>query len=61
MVRIIIKKLSSFQPIGQPIRSDGPENHIIEKAGTPTMGGILGVGIGGVYVFVLKSQIILRI
>jgi len=38
---IIIKKLSSFQPTGQPIRSDGPANHIIEKAGTPTMGGIL--------------------
>ena len=38
---IIIKKLSSFQPIGQPIRSDGPVNHIIEKAGTPTMGGIM--------------------
>ena len=38
---IIINKLSSFQPIGQPIRSDGPVNHIIEKAGTPTMGGIL--------------------
>ena len=38
---IIIKKLSSFQPIGQPIRSDGPANHIIEKAGTPTMGGIM--------------------
>ena len=38
---IIIKKLSSFQPIGQPIRSDGPLNHIIQKAGTPTMGGIL--------------------
>ena len=38
---IIIKYLSSFQPIGQPIRIDGPTNHIIEKAGTPTMGGIL--------------------
>ena len=38
---IIIKKLSSFQPIGQPIRSDGPVNHIIKKAGTPTMGGIM--------------------
>jgi len=38
---IIIKKLSSFQPIGQPIRPDGPVNHIIDKAGTPTMGGIL--------------------
>ena len=37
----IIKFLSSFQPQGQPIRLDGPERHIIEKAGTPTMGGIL--------------------
>ena len=38
---IIIKYLSSLQPIGQPIRSDGPERHIIEKVGTPTMGGVL--------------------
>ena len=38
---IIIKKLVTFQPIGQPIRKDGPESHIIEKAGTPTMGGVL--------------------
>tara|TARA_Y100000590_G_scaffold470749_1_gene669229 strand:- start:5350 stop:6438 length:1089 start_codon:yes stop_codon:yes gene_type:complete len=37
----IINFLSSFQPKGQPIRSDGPARHIIEKAGTPTMGGIL--------------------
>ena len=26
---------------GQPIRTDGPQTHIIEKAGTPTMGGVL--------------------
>jgi phospho-N-acetylmuramoyl-pentapeptide-transferase len=26
---------------GQPIRSDGPERHILEKAGTPTMGGFM--------------------
>ncbi|MEL6506235.1 MAG: phospho-N-acetylmuramoyl-pentapeptide-transferase [Pseudomonadota bacterium] len=26
---------------GQPIREDGPQTHIVEKAGTPTMGGIL--------------------
>ena len=26
---------------GQPIRTDGPEGHIIEKAGTPTMGGVM--------------------
>ena len=38
---LIIKKLTSFQPLGQPIREDGPENHLIEKAGTPTMGGVL--------------------
>ena len=38
---MIISKLFSFQPIGQPIRKDGPQNHLIEKAGTPTMGGVL--------------------
>jgi len=37
----LIKFLSSLQPSGQPIRLDGPERHIIEKAGTPTMGGVL--------------------
>ena len=37
----IINYLSSKQPIGQPIRKDGPERHIFEKAGTPTMGGVL--------------------
>ena len=38
---IIIKFLSTVQPIGQPIRSDGPKRHLFEKAGTPTMGGVL--------------------
>ena len=38
---MIIKFLSNLQPIGQPIRKDGPERHIVEKIGTPTMGGIL--------------------
>lgn len=38
---IIIKKLKTFQKTGQPIRKDGPKSHIINKAGTPTMGGIL--------------------
>ncbi len=37
----IIQKLSKIQPSGQPIRKDGPESHIIQKAGTPTMGGLL--------------------
>ena len=39
--KMIITFLSTIQPIGQPIRSDGPERHLFEKAGTPTMGGIL--------------------
>ena len=37
----IIKFLSNLQPVGQPIRQDGPERHILEKVGTPTMGGLL--------------------
>ena len=39
--QFIINKLSRIQPKGQPIRLDGPETHVIQKAGTPTMGGIL--------------------
>ena len=39
--QLIINKLSKIQPKGQPIREDGPETHIIKKAGTPTMGGVL--------------------
>ena len=35
----IISKLQHYQ-IGQVIRNDGPETHL-EKAGTPTMGGVL--------------------
>ena len=35
----IISKLQHYQ-IGQVIRGDGPESHQ-EKAGTPTMGGLL--------------------
>lgn len=37
----MIKWLRSKQGKGQPIRDDGPERHLIEKAGTPTMGGLL--------------------
>jgi len=36
----IITWLRSQQRSGQPIRSDGPESHLV-KAGTPTMGGFL--------------------
>ena len=37
----LIKNLKKFQLIGQPIRDDGPTNHLIKKKGTPTMGGLL--------------------
>jgi phospho-N-acetylmuramoyl-pentapeptide-transferase len=35
----MIKKLSTNQ-IGQPVREDGPDTHLL-KAGTPTMGGAM--------------------
>ncbi len=31
----------STKKITNPIRSDGPKNHLIKKIGTPTMGGVL--------------------
>ena len=34
-------KLFSNQKIYNPIRDDGPEDHIIKKIGTPTMGGVI--------------------
>jgi phospho-N-acetylmuramoyl-pentapeptide-transferase len=37
----IIRWLRSKQRRGQPIRSDGPAQHVVAKQGTPTMGGIL--------------------
>jgi phospho-N-acetylmuramoyl-pentapeptide-transferase len=37
----IIDHLRLRQGKGQPIRSDGPKSHIIAKAGTPTMGGLM--------------------
>lgn len=36
----LIARLRTLQKFGQPIRDDGPETHK-EKAGTPTMGGIM--------------------
>ncbi|MEM6465045.1 MAG: phospho-N-acetylmuramoyl-pentapeptide-transferase [Pseudomonadota bacterium] len=39
--RPLINFLRRKQKKGQPIREDGPESHIISKAGTPTMGGLL--------------------
>ena len=36
-----IRALKRVQRNGQPIRPDGPERHLLEKKGTPTMGGVL--------------------
>ncbi len=37
----LINKLKLRQKHGQPIRDVGPQAHLITKAGTPTMGGLL--------------------
>src|SRR5262249_30651475 len=37
----LIGWLKVKQGKGQPIRSDGPQRHVVEKQGTPTMGGLL--------------------
>jgi phospho-N-acetylmuramoyl-pentapeptide-transferase len=37
----IIGRLRLLQGKGQPIRADGPKSHLIAKAGTPTMGGLM--------------------
>ncbi len=37
----LIKNLRVRQGKGQPIREDGPQRHIVEKQGTPTMGGLM--------------------
>ncbi len=37
----MIRWLRNNQHGGQPIRSDGPESHLLTKKGTPTMGGLM--------------------
>src|SRR5918911_5247530 len=37
----IINLLRLMQGKGQPIRSDGPQSHLVTKRGTPTMGGLM--------------------
>src|ERR1700757_4750286 len=37
----IIDQLRLAQGKGQPIRSDGPQSHLVTKKGTPTMGGLM--------------------
>lgn len=38
---ILIRWLKVRQGKGQPIRAEGPARHVLEKQGTPTMGGLL--------------------
>jgi phospho-N-acetylmuramoyl-pentapeptide-transferase len=40
----VIRALRRMQKKGQPIRDDGPASHIVAKAGTPTMGGVMILG-----------------
>ncbi len=37
----VIRWLKARQAEGQPIRTDGPESHLLTKKGTPTMGGFI--------------------
>ena len=37
----LIRWMRRKQGKGQPIREDGPQSHVVEKVGTPTMGGVL--------------------
>jgi phospho-N-acetylmuramoyl-pentapeptide-transferase len=38
---VIIDQLRLKQGKGQPIRTDGPQSHLVTKKGTPTMGGLM--------------------
>src|SRR6185437_5203259 len=37
----MIAALRLKQGKGQPIRTDGPQSHLLTKKGTPTMGGLM--------------------
>ena len=37
----LIQWLKIKQGKGQPIRTDGPQSHLVTKKGTPTMGGLM--------------------
>lgn len=57
----LIRWLKSVQGDGQPIREDGPERHLLEKKGTPTMGGVLilfALGISTILWADLRNQFV---
>lgn len=47
--------LKGHEKGGQPIRSDGPQSHVTEKKGTPTMGGLLILGTSIVSILLLAN------
>ena len=49
-------KMVSEKKIVNPIRNDGPDNHIIKKIGTPTMGGLV-ILIGIIFSVLMWSDI----
>jgi phospho-N-acetylmuramoyl-pentapeptide-transferase len=54
-----IRWMRARQGKGQPIRADGIQRHVIEKAGTPTMGGlmILAGMVGGTLLWANLSNV----
>ena len=55
----VIRMLRRRQGKGQPIRTDGPERHLLTKQGTPTMGGfliLLAVTVGTLFWADLTNQ-----
>ena len=54
MGKIFIQKLKTLQVKGQPIRDDGPKSHLL-KAGTPTMGGLLIIGLLIISLFIFMD------
>ena len=58
----IIDLLRLKQGKGQPIRSDGPQSHLVTKKGTPTMGGLMILsGLAGVDLALGESEKSVRV
>ncbi|WPX97721.1 phospho-N-acetylmuramoyl-pentapeptide-transferase [Candidatus Fokinia crypta] len=55
-LKIAILLLKKFIPKGQPIRLEGPENHITQKKNTPTFGGVVFVFISLITHIVIMLQ-----
>ncbi len=51
----LISFLKGVEKGGQPIREDGPQSHLKEKKGTPTMGGLLILGASLLAMFVCAN------